>query len=109
MLLQGDLSTSPRGTRSGVPHVRVSSELARPVGWVGRMSLGPSLVRVSSAKASWGLRGCGSGVTVGRVATDFGVYAMTLWEGMRRADIGLSLFRTCLSGSSWCVCCVGWC
>ncbi len=32
-------------------------------------------------------RNRGPGVTVEQVAADFGVHAMTLWEGMRRADI----------------------
>lgn len=32
-------------------------------------------------------RNRGPGVTVEQVAVDFGVHAMTLWKGMRRADI----------------------
>ncbi|MFF7758908.1 helix-turn-helix domain-containing protein [Streptomyces griseorubiginosus] len=41
----------------GLPHDRVTSELACPVGRVGRMSLCPSLVPKSSARTSCGSRG----------------------------------------------------
>lgn len=48
--------------QAGLLHDRVTSELACPVGWVGRMSLCPSLIRKSSARTSCGPRG-----TAGRV------------------------------------------
>lgn len=41
----------------GLPHDRVTSELACPAGQVGRMSLCPSLIRKSSAKTLCGSRG----------------------------------------------------
>ncbi|MGW6899870.1 AAA family ATPase [Streptomyces sp. NPDC054919] len=41
----------------GLPHDRVTSELACPAGRVGRMSLCPSLIRKSSARMSCGSRG----------------------------------------------------
>lgn len=41
----------------GLVHDRVTSDLACPVGWVGRMSLCPSLIRKSSARMSYGSRG----------------------------------------------------
>ncbi|QNE29108.1 hypothetical protein F1D59_33690 [Streptomyces sp. INR7] len=43
--------------RQGLPHDRVTSELACPVGQVGRMSLCPSPIRKSSARTSCGSRG----------------------------------------------------
>ncbi|WP_433855074.1 IS110 family transposase [Streptomyces kronopolitis] len=43
--------------QAGLLHDRVTSELACPVGRVGRMSLCPSLIRKSSARMSCGSRG----------------------------------------------------